>query len=115
MLALRFGCMFCVATMMLAAGLTYGQAYPTKAIRVITSGIGGGGDFTARIVVNGISPALGQQVIVENRASGGQTADIASKALPDGYTVLITGQSFWIGPLMQKTIYDPVQDFSPVT
>jgi tripartite-type tricarboxylate transporter receptor subunit TctC len=41
-------------------------------------------------------------------------AEIVANGLPDGYTVLIDGNSFWIGPLIRQTPYDPVKDFSPI-
>jgi tripartite-type tricarboxylate transporter receptor subunit TctC len=105
---------FSVAMMVLGAGLASGQTYPNKPIRVVTSDAGGISDFTARLLVPGISGALGQPVVVDNRRSG-LLGEIASKAPPDGYTLLLHGNALWIGPLMQKMPYDPVRDFAPVT
>ena len=75
---------------------------------------GGNTDFTARIVGQGISPALGQSVVVDNRSSI-TIAEIVAKAAPDGYTLLLTGNITWLAPLMQKTPYDPRRDFAPIT
>lgn len=90
------------------------QEYPYKPIRIISSEPGGAGDFSSRIIAPALSVALGQPVIVNNRAGVSQ-AEIVSNGLPDGYTVLIDGNSFWIGPLVRKAPYDPVRDFAPVT
>ena len=59
-------------------------------------------------------PSLGQQVIIENRPSGVIPGEIVFKASPDGYTLLFTSGSLWIGPFMETVPYDPVKDFSPV-
>ena len=106
----------------LAGSVAYAQQksqpsgdYPNKPIRIVTAAPGGGNDFMARIVAQGISGPLGQQVVVDNRASGVITGDIVSKAPPDGYTLLVIGSDFWIGPLIRKTVWDPVRDFSPVS
>ena len=100
----------------LSAGLALGQDYPNKPIRLISPGPGGGADFVARLIAQGISGPLGQQVVVDNRPAGVIPGQIVSKAAPDGYTLLINGNSFWIAPLMRdNTPYDPVNDFAPIT
>lgn len=91
------------------------QDYPTKPIRVITSGVGGGTDFTSRLLAQGLPELLGQQVIVENRASSVITGELVAKAPPDGYTLLTAANSLWHGPLLQTVNYDPIKDFSPVS
>ena len=90
------------------------QAYPGKTLRIITSEAGGSTDITARIIALGLAPALGQSVIVENRA-GIVSGQIVAQAQPDGYTLLLAGGSFWVAPLLRKSTYDPVRDFSPIT
>jgi tripartite-type tricarboxylate transporter receptor subunit TctC len=113
---------FLIALMILAARGAYGQtpptssgpAYPNKSIRIVTSLAGGGNDFAARIMAQGLAAPLGQAVIVDNR--GGELApEIVAKAQPDGYTLLVAGSSFWIGPLMHKSVWDPVKDFAPIS
>lgn len=90
--------------------------FPSKPIRIVTSEIGGGLDFVARLVSQGLSDTLGQQVIVDNRPSGVFTGSIVSRASPDGYTLLFNGSSFWLLPFLQKNVpYDPVRDFAPIT
>lgn len=89
--------------------------YPNKPIRIVTAAPGGGNDLIARTVAQGISGPLGQQVVVDNRGGGVIAGEIVSKAPRDGYTLLVTGSDFWIGPLVRKTAFDPVKDFSPVS
>ena len=61
---------FVIALVLTAASTVQAQSFPAKPIRIITSGVGGAGDVASRLVAQGIAPALGQQVIVDNRASG---------------------------------------------
>ena len=97
------------------ANALYGQAYPNKPVRIVTAAAGGGSDFIAREISQGISGPLGQQIIVDNRGTGVLAAEVASKAPPDGYTLLVSGGSLWITPLFRKTPYDPVRDYSPIS
>ena len=99
----------------LAAAVASGQDYPVKPIRVVTASAGGGSDFVARQVAQGISGPLGQPVIVDNRGSGVLPGEFAAKAPPDGYTLLINGGSTWLLPLLQSSPYDGVRDFSPIS
>src|SRR5262245_40821871 len=91
------------------------QDYPRKPIRVITSNVGGGTDFVARVIATGISDSLGQQVVVDNRPAGPMSGELVSKAPPDGYTLLAGSNTLWTAPLLQKTPYDPIKDFVPIT
>jgi tripartite-type tricarboxylate transporter receptor subunit TctC len=91
------------------------QEYPSRTIRIVASEAGGSGDFVSRLIAQGLSSALGQQVIVDNRGGGVVAGDVVAKAPPDGYTVLLYGNTFWLLPLMRKQIpYDPYRDFLPV-
>jgi tripartite-type tricarboxylate transporter receptor subunit TctC len=66
------------------------QGYPAKPVRyIVPMSAGSGADTIGRIVVSGLGPALGQQVIVDNRtgAAGNIGAELVAKAPPDGYTV----------------------------
>lgn len=106
---------------MLGVGLTVmteaasAQTYPNRPVRIVTSPAGGGNDFAARLIAQGLSGPLGQQVIVDNRAGGVIPGEVAAKSKPDGYTLLVAGGTFTIGPLLQDTPYDPVADFAPIT
>ena len=111
--ARRSALMPSIAVMLLCAGMVSGQDYPNKPIRIITGGAGGGSDFAARLVAQGITGPLGQPVIVDNRATL-PAIDAAAKAPPDGYTLYVGGGSLWIFPLLNKVTYDVVRDFSPI-
>jgi len=95
-----------------ACGLS-AQNFPYKPIRIVTSEAGGGNDLASRLIGQGISGALGQPVITDNRGIAGY--DLVAKAAADGYTLLLHGAPFWLAPLLQKMPYDPVRDFSPIT
>ena len=96
------------------------QAWPAaKPIRlVIPFPPGGATDIISRQVAQRLSVALGQQVVVDNKpgAGGAIGSDIAAKAPPDGYTLLMaTSSTHSIGPLLNpKTPYDAVKDFTPI-
>ncbi len=100
--------------MVTGTGGVSAQIYPTKPIRIVTGGVGGGSDFTARLIAQGISAPLGQQVIVDNRGSGVIPGELVSRAPPDGYTLLVSSSSLWIVPLLQSVPFDPVRDFLPI-
>ncbi|HKA44485.1 MAG TPA: tripartite tricarboxylate transporter substrate-binding protein [Burkholderiales bacterium] len=92
------------------------QAYPAKTVRMLTAELGGGSDLSARLIAQGLSTSLGQQVIVDNRVGGIIIADIAAKAAPDGYTLFTYSNTLWLIPLMRsRTSYDPLKDFAPIT
>ena len=104
------------AVLIAGAPAASGQLHPNKPIRLVTSGIGGGTDFAARLVASGLNASLGQPVVVENRGSSVVPGDTVAKALPDGHTLLVTsGGILWVMPLFQKVPYDAVKDFAPVT
>jgi tripartite-type tricarboxylate transporter receptor subunit TctC len=94
--------------------LAHAQEYPVKTIRIVTSPIGGGNDFPARLIAAAVSGPLGQQIVVDNRPTV-LIADIVAKSAPDGYTLLLTGSAHWIGPLVEKVNYDAVRDFAALT
>ena len=96
------------------------EAYPVKPIRLLVGfAPGGANDLVARAVAARLSPRLGQQVVVENRAgAGGNIAtELAARAAPDGYTLLLASvASFAMSPaLLGKVPFDPVNDFAPLT
>src|SRR5690349_18587970 len=72
--------------------------FPTKAIRIVTGGVGGNSDFSARVISTGLSPEVGKPVIVENRSGAAiVSGQVVQRALPDGYTLLLAGSTFTIG------------------
>ena len=106
----------CVTAMAAGAGAASAQNYPTKPIRLLASGVGGGGDFTARLIATGLASRLGQQVIVDNRPGGLIPGEIVAKAQPDGHTLMLVGIVIWLSPFMRDAMpFDPVRDFAPIT
>lgn len=92
------------------------QLQANKPVRIVTSGVGGGTDFTARQLALGLNAALQRSVIVENRGSSVVPGETVAKAQPDGHTLLVTsGGILWVLPFYQKVPYDPVRDFAPVS
>lgn len=95
------------------------QEYPAKQVRlVLPFPPGGGSDIIARVVAQKLTGALGQPVIVDNRAgaSGNIAAEIVAKSAADGYTLLFGNSSLSISPaVFQKLNYDPVRDLTPIS
>ena len=108
--------LFSLAVLISSAGVVSGQNYPSRPIRIVTAAPGGGNDVAARLIAAGISGPLGQQVIVENRASI-ISKEIAAKAQPDGHTLYVVGNLMWTGPLLQNPDkpYNPLAEFSPIS
>src|SRR5258706_5276874 len=88
------------------------QDYPNRPIRLVTSPVGGGTDFAARIVAQGLAASLGQPVVVDNRP-GPYHGVYLPKAPPDGYNLLIGGEGIWQRPLLEKVPYD-LRDCAPI-
>ena len=99
-----------------AAAQAADTTYPSRPIRLVVSGVAGSSNLTARVIANALSPALGQQVIVDGREGGVVAAEIAARAAPDGYTLHLNGSQLWLLPFMRARVpYDPVRDFVPIT
>jgi len=102
------------AAMVLTSGIVCGEDYPNKPVRMVTSEPGGGNDFAARLIAQGLSLTFKQRVVVDNR--GIIAAEIVAKAPPDGYTLLFYGNPFWLAPFLRDNVpYDPVRDFFPIS
>jgi tripartite-type tricarboxylate transporter receptor subunit TctC len=106
------------AALILAASLAaQAQSWPTKTVRLIVPyPPGGATDVAARAVADRISPALGQSVLVENRAGAGGNIGIehAVRSDPDGYTVLVAPDFVTSAPHVYKLNYDPMTQLVPV-
>lgn len=112
----RFAVIAYVCAMAFAAQETAAQNYPNRPVRVVTSEPGGGNEIAARMIAQGLSGALGQQVIIESKGGGnGAIAFLAvSKAAPDGYTLLFFSSALWVLPLMKDVPWDALRDFEPI-
>jgi len=114
-----------ISASLLAAGLAalavtaVAQNYPNRPIRmVVPFSPGGGSDISARILADGLSEALHQTIVVDNRPGAGSIlgCNIAAKSNPDGYTTLLGNISMAFNPALYKKMpYDAIRDFAPVT
>jgi len=95
------------------------QSYPSKPIRwIVPSSAGGANDVLARIVGQKLTQAWGQQVVVDVRPGAGGIigSDLAAKAPPDGYTILIVAPGYALNPFFYKSLpYDTIKDFERIT
>ena len=110
----------CAAAVTLSQPVTAADWQPNKPVRMLVGfAPGGGTDSTARALAAKLGERLGQQVIIDNRpgAAGNIATDIASKATPDGHTVLMgTIAALAINPSLYKKLpFDPVKDLLPVS
>jgi tripartite-type tricarboxylate transporter receptor subunit TctC len=103
--------------LMLAVALpAHAQQYPTKPIRVIVpSAAGGGGDIVARAIGAKVAESWGQQVVVDNR-SGILGPELAAKADPDGYTLMLSTSAVIAREAVYRTLpFNTLRDFTPIT
>jgi tripartite-type tricarboxylate transporter receptor subunit TctC len=114
----------CVAALLASAALAAGprahaQSYPAKPVRLVVAFPAGGGiDTVTRLLAPRLSEALGQQMVVENRAgaSGNIGTEHVARSAPDGYTVLMAFSSHASNAaLFDKLPFDAVRDFQPVS
>jgi tripartite-type tricarboxylate transporter receptor subunit TctC len=113
--AVAIGCL----TAMLAADPAAAQTYPTRPIRMVVGfAPGGPADVMARLFGQRMYMALGQPIVVDNRAGAGGTiaARVVAESEPDGYTLLLGNTStLVISPLMYKSVgYDALKAFAPI-
>jgi tripartite-type tricarboxylate transporter receptor subunit TctC len=111
--------MLAILAALVVAAPVSAQPWPSKTIKVIVPyPPGGTSDILARALAPGITAALGQPVIIENKpgATGNVGADFVAKSPPDGYTVLLADiGSLAISPSVFASLpFDPVKDFAPV-
>ncbi|HME30094.1 MAG TPA: tripartite tricarboxylate transporter substrate-binding protein [Pseudolabrys sp.] len=108
-----------VAMNAVVLGQGWSQAYPSRTIQLIVAyAAGGTGDIVARSVADKLGAALGQSVVVENRAgaSGAIGAHSVTTATPDGYTLLVgqTGEVAVNQHWLKGLTYDPDKDLMPI-
>ncbi len=108
-----------VCSIGLCAGNGLAQSYPVKPIRfVVPYPAGGGVDTLARLIAPRLAERLGQQVVVDNRggAGGNIGTELAARAAPDGYTMVMGAAALAINvSLYDKLSFDPVRDFAAVS
>ncbi|MBX3664249.1 MAG: tripartite tricarboxylate transporter substrate binding protein [Burkholderiales bacterium] len=95
------------------------QNFPVKQVRwIVPFPPGGAADISSRVIGQKLAERWGQQVIVDNRpgAGGNLGTELAARAAPDGYTVVLVPATFTTYPsLARKPLFDPVKDFAPIT
>ena len=104
--------------LLLLCGLASAQQYPARPVRfLVPNPPGGGTDLVARIVSQKVSERWGANLVVDNRAGAGGiiAVEVAAKAAPDGYTLLMAHFPLAITVNIAKVSFDPVRDFLPVT
>ena len=89
------------------------EPYPSKPIRVIAAASGGNADVLARFLQTGLAAGLGQQIVIDNR--GAIAPAVVAKSPPDGHTILMTGSSVWLLPLLKPGVPWDVREFAPIT
>lgn len=95
------------------------EKFPRRAVTlVVPSAPGGTTDFSARLIADALSRALGQPVVVDNKpgAAGNIGNQFVARAKPDGYTLLVAYSGYQVGNphLFAKAGWDPIKDFAPV-
>src|SRR5262244_2519100 len=102
-----------------AAAAAEPEAWPTRAIQVISPfTAGNANDTVARVVLDQVSRRLGQPFVIENKPGGGGTIGPAmvAKAEPDGYTLLLHSSSLSSQVVLHRTLpFDPIRDFAPTS
>src|SRR5687767_11357114 len=89
------------AGILMAASSAWAQAWPSRSVRyVLPYAPGGGTDILMRIIAPRLGEALGQQILIDNRPGGSSRigTEIVAKAVPDGYTVLLTDTALAVNP-----------------
>ena len=107
-----------VAALVAVAIPAAAENYPAKPVRmIIPFAPGGNTDIIGRVFAPKFSENLGQQVVVDNRGGAGGTigTEMAARAAPDGYTLIMVSAGHTINPAMIKKLpYDSIKDFAPV-
>ena len=99
-----------------AAAQGAADGYPNQVVRIVVPfSAGSATDILARTVAERLQERWGQQIIVENRPGAAGTGSVA-RAMPDGYTLMVTSNGHTVVGLLNKSLpFDPLQDFSGVT
>ena len=114
-----FGAALVLVSMPLFSAAALAQTYPTKPIRIVVAGAAGGSpDILSRLMSPTLTEALGQPIIVDNRAgaSGRIGVEVAAKAAPDGHTLLmVTSSQACVEVMSRNPQYQIARDFSTIS
>ena len=115
----RFGLSIITSALMVAVVAAQTQDYPKRPIRLIVPfAAGGGSDFAGRLIAQKLTDQMGQTVVVDNRPGAASLlgTQIAARALPDGYTLILADSGFTINiAFFKDPKYDALKDFDPVS
>jgi tripartite-type tricarboxylate transporter receptor subunit TctC len=108
-----------IAAAVLSFGIAWAQGWPAKTVRVVVPfAPGGTADTLGRLVSQKLGESLKESFVIENRGGAGGVigSDLVAKAVPDGYTLLVSGvASHCIAPALSKNVpFDPVRDFTHI-
>src|SRR2546430_15045831 len=107
-----------LAALIALAASAAAEPYPDHPVPLIVPyAAGASSALPARLLGEGLSKSLGQQIVIDTRAGAGSRLGIeaAAKSAPDGYALLLADMPHTIIPAIQKGVhYDPVRDFTPI-
>jgi tripartite-type tricarboxylate transporter receptor subunit TctC len=111
------GILVAIFLLILPTALLAADSYPSKPVRlIIPFPPGGSNDIVGRLIAAKLTERLGKQVVVDNRGGAGGVlgSEMAAKADPDGYTLLIASAAYGFNPALYKLPFDPGKSFAPV-
>ncbi|HZM46369.1 MAG TPA: tripartite tricarboxylate transporter substrate binding protein [Burkholderiales bacterium] len=111
---LRLTIRMLLIAVMFPGGTALAQEFPARLIRIVTSPPGGNNDFTARLMMKGLTEKAGWQMVIDNRAIL-VAYEVVARSAPDGYTLLVAGGTFISGNLFEKLSFDPLRDFTAIS
>jgi tripartite-type tricarboxylate transporter receptor subunit TctC len=114
---LRFVLLAAAGFLLALAAPAAADDYPSRPVRlIIPFPPGGSNDVVGRVIATHLAEGLGKQVIVDNRGGAGGVigTDAASKAAPDGYTIVVVSLAHAVNPWLYKLPYDPIKAFTPI-
>lgn len=99
---------------LLGSSAAFGQTYPNRPIRIVTTQPGSTSEFAGRVIAEKLAGVLVHQVIIENRGIVGP--EIVANSPPDGYNLLLYTSPLWLMPLFRRNVpWDALRDFAPIT
>lgn len=107
-----------MAALLFAPLTAMAAGYPERPVRIVVPvSAGGGVDSLARIVAQHYNAVWGQPFIVDNRVGAGGSigAEIVARAIPNGYTLMVSSSSYLTNAAIREVRYDPIRDFQPIT
>ncbi len=107
-----------MAALLIAPLAATAAAYPERPVRIVVPvSAGGGVDALARLIGQHFNTVWGQPFIIDNRTGAGGSigAEIVARAVPDGYTLMVSSSSYLTNAAIRSVRYDPIRDFQPIS